>query len=268
MGPNQVTTLNRQHRVRPATTGQELQIVVQQRHAQSDIRSTRGRDSGSSRERCRHAGAFLSSWITGPITGEMFTKITHISSMSQRFVGTDACVLVGAVGAPWGRVFRSGNVCRSSPRDAVSDRTLLRNWDGRCPRATPVSLRSGTSTGCLNVVSRSEVACTDDRTRVHIRLPEISRPVPSPTSRPGERAGRRRSRGCRSAVYGSPVAPDQCQLSRKSHSAPRTQRIAETLPESIPQSNCVSVSLRSSSTPYCSSIRRAAARAVFQISGE
>ena len=26
----------------------------------------------------------FSSWITGPITGEMFTKITHISSMSAR----------------------------------------------------------------------------------------------------------------------------------------------------------------------------------------
>jgi len=34
----------------------------------------------------RHAGAFLSSWITGIYPGEMFTKITHISSMSERFV--------------------------------------------------------------------------------------------------------------------------------------------------------------------------------------
>ena len=33
---------------------------------------------------CRRAGAFLSSWITGSITGEMFTKITHISSICGR----------------------------------------------------------------------------------------------------------------------------------------------------------------------------------------
>src|SRR5680860_635432 len=35
-----------------------------------------------------------------------------------------------------------------------------------------------------------------------------------------------------------------------------TQRIAEILPDSIPQSNGVSVSLRSSSSPCCSSTRR------------
>jgi hypothetical protein len=58
------------------------------------------------------------------------------------------------------------------------------------------------------------------------------------------------------------------QLSRKSQSSPRTQRIAEILPESIPQLKGVSVSLRSSSTRYCSSIRRAAACAVVQISAE
>jgi hypothetical protein len=70
-----------QHRVRPAATGQELQIVVEQGHAKSDNRSNRRAvrvDQPWSDG--RHAGALLSSWITGLITGEMFTVITHISS--------------------------------------------------------------------------------------------------------------------------------------------------------------------------------------------
>jgi hypothetical protein len=74
---------------------------VRERNAQSDNRSTRRvvrADQAWSDG--RHAGAFLSSWITGPITGEMFTKITHISSMSERFVGDGRLRLSGRSGAP------------------------------------------------------------------------------------------------------------------------------------------------------------------------
>jgi len=63
-------------------------MVVEQGHAESDNRSTgRAVRMDQTRSDVRHAGVFLSSWITGSITDEMLTKITHIPSSFGRLAG-------------------------------------------------------------------------------------------------------------------------------------------------------------------------------------
>ena len=88
-----------------------------------------------------YAGAFLSPWITGPITGEMFTKITHISSMSERFVGD-------------GRLRLSGR----------NDASLSRLCHGQTASCQPASSLPSAREGIPSSSTFSEGVTTTDRT--------------------------------------------------------------------------------------------------------
>jgi hypothetical protein len=72
---------HRQHRVRSTPPRQELQILIEQRNAEADLRVA-GRSDGANQTRadCGHTGAFLSSWTAAFFPGRMSTKITRISS--------------------------------------------------------------------------------------------------------------------------------------------------------------------------------------------
>jgi len=97
----------------------------------------------------RHAGAFLSSWITGPITGEMFTKITHISSMSKRFVGD-------------GRLRLSGR----------NDASLSRLCHGQTASCQPASSLSSAREGVSLHVPSTVPLADGLRARVEVRRPD------------------------------------------------------------------------------------------------